>query len=270
MSSATTPRWLTPCANPYVFADTELSEGIGRHGLRGLLGQALGRQRRPESEPLQNLLGALLTWPLLKVGSIHCFCAQLCQFLVGKVSVVYDFLGLENINWRGLSSELARRVNQQNDLGAVSQRAFVVDDTSQARCGRKVEGTSCYFDHNQGRTRKGHLALQLGLAGERGFLPVEAQLIMGDKGRVDKPKDKPFKDQRSSAARDLRRGRDQSKHELFRQMLGRALRAGFEAVFMLADAWFGCKENIALCLQYDLIGIFQMKRRLEVIRVEQF
>ena len=116
MSSATTPRWLTPCANPYVFADTELSEGIGRHGLRGLLGQALGRQRRPESEPLQNLLGALLTWPLLKVGSIHCFCAQLCQILVGKVSVVYDFLGLEDINWRGLSSELARRVNLQTDV----------------------------------------------------------------------------------------------------------------------------------------------------------
>jgi hypothetical protein len=28
----------------------------------------------------------------------------------------------------------------------------------------------------------------------------------------------------------------------------------------LADAWFGCKENIACCLDHNLVGIFQMKR----------
>jgi hypothetical protein len=27
------------------------------------------------------------------------------------------------------------------------QCAFVVDDTTQARAGRKGQGTSCYFDH---------------------------------------------------------------------------------------------------------------------------
>jgi hypothetical protein len=30
----------------------------------------------------------------------------------------------------------------------------------------------------------------------------------------------------------------------------------------LADAWFGCKENIACCLDQNLVGIFQMKRGL--------
>ena len=44
--------------------------------------------------------------------------------------------------------------------------AFVVDDTSKARSGRKVQGTSCYYDHTQGRTLKGHQMLQLGLAGQ--------------------------------------------------------------------------------------------------------
>jgi hypothetical protein len=70
----------------------------------------------------------------------------LCQILAGQVSVLYDFLGREDINWRGLASELARRVYQANDLGPRSQRAFFVDDTSQARAGRKVEGTSCYTE----------------------------------------------------------------------------------------------------------------------------
>jgi hypothetical protein len=135
-----------------------------------------------------------------------------------------------------------------------------VDDTSKARAGRKVQGSSCYFDHTQGRHLKGHQVLQFGIAGEKGFLPIEAQLVMGQKAAIDKPNDKPFRDQRSSAARDMRRAKEQTKHQLFRDMLRRAIRAGFVAAYVLADAWFGCKENILCCLENELTGIFQMKR----------
>jgi len=258
------PRSYTPLSDaldqPFTFVDTEIAEGIQRHSLVGLLAAVIRRKRRSDGEPLPNLLCALLVWPLLKVKSLHCFCAELCQILAGERSVLYDFLGREDINWRGLSNELARRIYQTNELGSRSQRAFVVDDTSKARAGRKVEGTSCYYDHTQGRTLKGHQVLQLGLASEKGFLPIEAQLVMGEKAAVDKPKDKPFKDQRSSCARDLRRAREETKHQLFRGMLQRALRSGLSAAYVLADAWFGCKENILCALENNLIGIFQMKR----------
>ena len=264
------PRSYTPLSDalsqPLTFADTELAEGLQRHSLVGLLRAALGRKRRSDGEPLPNVLCALLVWPLLKAKSLHCFCAELCQILAGQVSVLYDFLGREDINWRGLAAELARRVYQGNDLGTRSQCAFVVDDTTQARAGRKVEGTSCYFDHTEGRTRKGHQVLHLGLAAEKGFLPLEAQIVMGEKCRIDKPKDKPFQDQRSAAARDLDRAGQQTKHSLFRGMLRRAVRAGFRAAFVLGDAWFGCKENIACCLELNLTAIFQMKRGLLTYR----
>ena len=49
-------------------------------------------------------------------------------------------------------------------------------------------------------------------------------------------------------------------------MIGRALRAGFRAAFVLADAWFGCKENIACCLGHNLTALFQMKRNLLAYR----
>jgi len=258
------PRSYTPLADalsqPHTFADTELAESLSRHGLVGLLTAVLGRQRRTDGEPLGNLLCALLVWPLLQVKSIHCFCAELCQILRGQVSVLYDFLGREDINWRGLSSQLARRILQQNEIGPRRQRAFVVDDSTQARAGRKIEGTSCHFDHTQGKTIKGHQILQLGLAGEKGFIPVEVQIVMSDANPVDKPQDKPFRDQRSSAARDMRRSWEQNKHQLFRNMIQRALRAGLSALYLLADAWFGCKENIALSLECGLTAIFQMKR----------
>ncbi len=267
------PRSYTPLADalrqPFTFVDTELSEGIERHSLAGLLGAAISRKRRSDGEPLPSLLCALLVWPLMKAKSLHCFCAELCQILAGGVSVLYDFLGREDINWRALSVELARRIHQAIDLGHPGQRAFVVDDTSQARAGRKVEGTSCYFDHTEGRHRKGHQVLHLGLAAEKGFLPLEAQIVTGQKGVIDKPKHKPFRDQRSSAACDMRRAREQDKNQLFRGMLARALRAGFRAAFVLADAWFGCKENIACCLEHGLSAIFQMKRGLLAYRYKE-
>jgi hypothetical protein len=260
----TSPRSYTPLSDalkqPFTFVDTELSEGIARHGLVGLMRAAQGRERRSDAKPLSQVACALLAWPLLKAKSLHCFCCELCQFMVGKVGVLYDFLGREDLNWRGLSSELARRVFQQNEIGSLPQRAFVVDDTSQERAGRKVEGTSCYFDHTEGRMCKGHQVLTLGIAGEKGFLPVESQIVMGQKATILKPADKPFRDQRSSAARDLRRAQDQNKHQLFREMLERALRAGFRAPYVLADAWFGCKENVTCCLDLELTGLFQMKR----------
>jgi hypothetical protein len=266
------PRSYTPLADalsqPLTFADTELADGIQRHSLAGRLSAALGGKRRADAEPLPSVLCALLVWPLLQAKSLHCFCAELCQFLAGQVSVLYDFLGREDINWRGLLAGLASRIARANDLGPRSQCAFVVDDTSQERAGRKVQGTSCYFDHSEGRTRHGHQALHFGLAAEKGFVPIEAQLVMGEKGRVDKPQDKPFKDRRSAAARDLRRATEHTKHSLFRDMLRGAVRAGFRAAFVLGDAWFGCKENVACCLDLNLTALFQMKRGLLTYRYQ--
>jgi hypothetical protein len=256
------PRSYTPIADalrhPFTFADTELAEGISRHGLTGLLQAALGRRRRAGGEPLGNVLCALLVWPLLTLQSLHCFCAELGQILQGQASVLYDFLGREDINWRALSSQLGRRLAQDQALGPRTQRAFVIDDSIQARAGRQVEGTSRHFDHTQGQSVQGHQVLQLGLAGPQGFVPIEAQIIMSDVHPVDKRK--PFRDQRSAAARDLRRSWEQTKQERFRDMLRRAVRAGVRALYLLADAWFGCKENLALCLELGLMGIFQMKR----------
>lgn len=258
------PRSYTPIADalekPGCFADTELAQGIRAHGLAGLLTQAVRRKRRKDGEPIGNVLCALLVWPLLGLRSIHCFCSELGQFIKGQASVLYDFLGREDVSWRSISAQTSVGVYHNNDLGPREQRAFVVDDTIQQRAGRKVQGTASHFDHTEGRTVRGHQVLQLGLAGTKGFIPVEAQVVMSDANPVDKPKEKPFKDQRSSAARDMRRSWSETKHGLFRAMLQRAIQFGFRARFLLADAWFGCKENIALALELKVTAVFQMKR----------
>lgn len=112
--SVQTSRSYTPLcdalSNPRTFVDTELAQGISRYSLVGLLRGAMSRKRRKDGEPLNNVLCALLVWPLLKASSMHSFCAELCQFLEGKISVLYDFLGRDDINWRGLLSELSQGV----------------------------------------------------------------------------------------------------------------------------------------------------------------
>lgn len=246
--------------NPTCFADTELAQGISAHGLVGLLTQAIKRQRRRDGEPIGNVLCALLVWPLLTLKSIHCFCCELAQIMQGKASVLYDFLGREDVNWRAVGAQTAGQVFHNNDLGPRKQSAFVVDDTTKARAGRKVQGSSSHFDHTEGKTVHGHQILQLGLAVTKGFIPLEGQIVMSDSNPVDKPENKPFKDKRSAAACDMHRSWSQSKHELFRSMLKRAIGLGIRAAYLLADAWFGCKENIALALELKLTGIFQMKR----------
>ena len=112
------PRSYTPLSDalshPLTFVDTELSAGIQRHSVAGRLRGVIGRQRRSDGEPLTHVLCALLVWPLLKVKSLHSFCTELGQILAGQVSVLYDFLGREDINWRGWSSSLARRIDQKS------------------------------------------------------------------------------------------------------------------------------------------------------------
>ena len=72
----------------------------------------------------------------------------------------------------------------------------------------------------------------------------------------------------AAAARDMRRSWEQNKHQMFRSMLQRALKAGLSAAYLVADAWFGCKENIALALESELIGIFQIMNDIGMLLVQ--
>ena len=234
-----------------------------------------GKARREDAEPLPAILVSLLIWPLLKVSSIHSFCSELCHFLQGrnedgqrKHDILYGILRREDINWRNLAASLSGRVAAQTDLGPAARRAFVVDDSIKIRRGKKVEGSSSHWDHNQGRTVRGHQVVELGIASEAGFLPVDRQIFMGEKNAVDKPEDNDFRDGRNAAARDMDRAKNETKHDMLRRMIAAALRAGHKATYMLGDAWFGCKENIASALECDLEAIFQMKRGLMKYRID--
>lgn len=236
----------------------------------------MGRRRRSDGVPLEQILMTLLVWPVLKLSSVHCFCCELCQYLKlnrqqpsRPEDIIYDFWGDENINWRGWARDASRRIASSVELGKLSKIAFVADDTVEKRRGKKVEGTSRHYDHTSGTTVAGNQVLELGLAGENGFLPVDRQHYMSDCAPVDKPTGKRgFKDRRSAAARDMARARDEDKPAMLARMLKDALKAGFKATWLIADAWFGSKANIRLAIEHGLHALFQMKRSKLQYRVD--
>jgi len=251
-------------SQPNTLADNEFSDGLVQFNLVGLLSRSFKRKRRNDGVQFSQIVMTLLVWPILKVSSIHCFCQELGQYLrrEGKrperpEDIIYDFWACEDINWRSWACNVSRQVGAQIDIGSPDKSAFVVDDTLKGRRGKKVEGTSRHYDHNRGITIAGHQCLELGLAGENGFLPVDRQLFMGNKGAVDKDN---FKDNRSAAAQDMKRARDENKHQMLARMLKAAIKNGHKAAYLIGDAWFGTKANIALAVDHDLKAIFQMKR----------
>jgi hypothetical protein len=263
-------------AQPNTLADNEFSDGLVRFNLAETLARFMGRNRRSDAVPLAQILMTLLVWPVLKLSSVHCFCRELCQFLkidsrrpARPEDVIYDFWDQEDINWRGWARNASRRIDAQVELGHFAKRAFVVDDTLRKRRGKKVEGSSRHHDHTSGTTVAGHQILELGLAGENGFLPVDRQHYMSECAPVDKPSGKGgFKDNRSAAARDMARARDEEKPAMLARMLKDALKAGFKAAWLIGDAWFGTKANIRLAIEHDLRALFQMKRGKLQYRVD--
>ena len=256
-------------SDPKVFADTELGNGIRAHGMVNLFRAVFGKARRIDGECPAAILSTLTVWLILKLknSSIHAFCSELGQFLKGRVddckyraNILYGVMRREDVNWRTMAIKLCKSIFNANPMGPEDHRAFVIDDTIKVRRGKKVEGSSLHWDHTENRYVTGHQVLELGIAGEKGFLPVDRQIFMGEKGAVEKAPEKDFRDKRCAAARDMARAKDESKHTMFRRMLKSALDVGFRAAYVMGDAWFGCKENIQAALDLGLVAIFQMKR----------
>ena len=201
----------------------------------------------------------LLLWKWINVSSIAMFSRKaLWMFSRAKKDVMYDLLKRADVNWRVLNLQAAKGVYQQNTLGQSRIRAFVLDDSIKARCGKKMEGVSSHFDHVTGRHVMGQQVLTLGLATEEAFLPLDSQIyISGVKARTLITE---HKDSRSAVGRRCSEATLLSKPQMAATMLKRAMRSGIEADYVIADAWFGTKSMMRSALSLEVCAILRMKK----------
>lgn len=242
----------------YVFVDNELQESLKRLNFWNYFSR-YGFSEKRTGYPVRQVVFTLLVWVFLKKDSIRSFLSGLVSsFFNGGKDVLYDFLKREDINWRGISMGVAKEVYVRQNLAVEKELAFVVDDSIKKRRGKKVEGVSKHFDHTEGRCVMGQQLVQLGLSWPDGYIPVDSQIYIGEKKVQALVSD--FKDKRSAVAKDYETALNKSKHEQLDIMLRRAKKNGINAKYLLGDSWYGCRKNVKLALDLDLIAVFRMKR----------
>ena len=242
-----------------VFADTWKKLGLNK------LVKAAGFSKRSGIE-ITEAVFLLLLWKWLSVSSIAMFCRKsLSMFSLAKKDVMYDTLKREDSNWREFNLQTAKAVFHQNRLDGSKLKVLVLDDSIKGRRGKKMEGVSSHYDHVSGRYVMGEQVLTLGLATEETFLPLDSQIYVSEsKAQVLV---RPFKDGRSVVAKRYQEAISQSKPQMAATMMKRAIRKGFEADYLVADAWFGTKPTIRSALDLEICPILRMKKNKLKYRV---
>ena len=233
-----------------------------RLGIKTLLNRC-GFSKR-SGRPINEVIYMLSLWLWLKKESIGMFAREGLLQGMGK-DVLYDTLNREDLNWRRHHEQVARKVLSSYQ---VKDSAFVVDDTVVRRFGHKMPGISSHFDHTLGRHVMGQQVVTLGLASEQGFVPLDSELFISQVKA--QPLEQSFQDGRSIVAKRYRIAQNQSKPEMVASMIHRALRAGINASYLLADAWYGSKAMIRLSQETALVAILRMKKNKMKYRISEY
>jgi hypothetical protein len=234
-------------------------------GMKTLLSRS-GFQKR-SGTPTNELMYCLLLWVWLKVDSVSMFAREsLHTFSAAGKDVLYSAMNREDWNWRRLHLDIAHKAVRQLGKSTLPQ-AFVLDDSIKIRHGKKMSGVSSHFDHTSGRHVMGQQVLTLGLSCCEGFVPLDSELfISATKAQV---LHQPFIDGRSIAAKRYRVALNQTKPHMAKAMISRAQRAGIEATYLLADAWFGTKPMIRMAEEALLTPILRMKKNTMKYRLTE-
>jgi len=213
------------------------------------------------------LVYCLMIWVWLKVDSIGMFARESLQtFSRARADALYAALNQEDWNWRRLHMGLA----QQAVRGAKTSGqpgAFVLDDSIRVRHGKRMPGVSSHFDRTSGRHVMGQQVLTLGIASAEGFVPIDSELFIS--ATRAQGLHLPFRDGRSVAAKRYRVAQSQTKPQMAGNMIRRSQRAGIEADYLLADAWFGTKPMIRLADEQLLTPILRMKKNAMKYRLTE-
>ncbi len=222
--------------------------------------------RKRSGTDIVDVVFLLLLWRWINVSSISVFARKaIGVFSHAHKDVLYDTLKREDINWRELNMQVAKRVHEQHDLDRSRTRVLVLDDSIKVRRGKKIEAVSSHFDHVSNSHVMGQQVLTLGLATDEAFLPLDSQIYIS--ATKAHSLIEPFKDGRSVGAKRYQEAIGQTKVEMAVGMMRRAVRAGISADYVAADAWFGNKELMRAAMSLEMTAILRMKRNKLKYRV---
>jgi len=218
--------------------------------------------------PVSRLAFSLVLWVWLKAGSIALFAREsLHVFCDAEKDALYGLMNREDLDWRRLHQSVSLKAIQSLQ-SAPGPKVLVLDDSIKARHGKKMPGVSSHFDHTSGRKVMGQQVLTLGLSCEAGFVPLDSELFTS--GVKAQGLHQSFKDGRSIVAKRYRAAVGQTKPQMARAMIRRAVCAGVKADYLAADAWFGNKTTIRTAEESLLTAVLRMKKDLTKYRLTEY
>ena len=225
-------------------------------GMKTLLNRSGFKKR--SGTPISEIIYILVLWVWLKKDSISMFAQEsLEHFTHAEKDALYTTLNREDLNWRQLNLKVAVKAVQQMPP-CTSPKTFVLDDSIKIRHGKKMPGVSSHFDHTLGRSVMGQQVLNLGLSCEYGYVPLDSEIFISNVKAQGLHK--AFKDGRSIVGKRYQQAIQQSKPQMAKTMMSRAIRTGIEVDYLLADAWFGTKGMLRTIEELSIAGILRMKK----------
>ena len=167
-----------------------------------------------------------------------------------KKDSIYRLKNNERMPWRSLllavGKQFQQLVNSEKELAEHS--AFILDDTMEAKTGRRIERISIVHDHVAGKkgNKLGFKNLTLGLFDGKSFTPLDFSFHSEKILKKARHRKEQYRKERNPKTAGAKRIRECNIDKITSglNMLRRAIKHGFRAKYVLVDSWFSSKEFI--------------------------
>jgi hypothetical protein len=205
---------------------------------------------KQEGYRVSEILALMIMLPLMLLKSVHHFYkSEYQQVTEMRKDAIYRLKNNEKMPWRtilyGVAKQFQTLTNPQKVVAENS--AFIIDDTSDARVGRRIENVSYIFDHVAGKkgSKLGFKDLMLGYFDGKSFIPLDFS-IHSERALQGKQRKEQFKKQWLPKSSGEKRRQECTVDKITNSlaMIKRAVKHGIIAKYVLADSWFSSKEFI--------------------------
>lgn len=202
-----------------------------------------------EGYGVTEILALMIMLPLLLLNSVNSlYRSEFQKITQMKKDAIYRLKNHPMMPWRAILYGVAKRFQTLTHPPATDvadTTAFIIDDTTDARVGRRIENVSYIFDHVVGKTMLGFKDLVLGYFDGTSFIPLDFS-IHSEKRLRGKPRKEQYKKTPVPGSPGNTRRQESTVDKITQSitMIKRAVKHGFRAKYVLTDSWFSSKGFI--------------------------
>ncbi len=248
---------------------------------------------KQEGYSASEILKVLLLFPFMSLCTVRSLYLSRFQHLIeAKKDAIFRLKNNEHYNWRKLLYQFCKRFKtvtqpspqHKDEQSSATPTCFILDDSTLAKAGMKIEFIGKVFDHVIRKSVLGFKLLLLGFWDGSNLLPLDFSLH-NEKGKNKKypfglkvkQLKKRFSKQRDKNSNGYKRAKELGIDKINNglAMLKRAVKNGFIADYFLTDSWFSSADVIKTVRQIKngiihFLGMVRMDKRCYEYQGQKF